>query len=368
MPDVAPPAPADPIVARRRRRLRATARALSLAAALCAALPAAAQSAGRAAPVQSQAPRPAADAGPDNPVAARAAVSAVVRIDATIVEDGRSVESLGRARTGSGVVIDSQTVLTIGYLVMEADKVVVSTPSGKRVPASLLAYDHGSGFGLLRTAVPMDVMPLPLGDSDRVSEKQRVLTVGHGEPQATPLMIVSRKPFAGNWEYLVERALYTFPPVNNWSGSALVDEDGRLVGIGSVIVADAAAEQQAVPGNMFVPVNLLKPILSELMANGRVRQAQPWLGLTTELVQGNLMVTRVSPGSPAEQAGVAPGDIVLGVGADRIADQAEFYRQVWKTGPAGTEIPLRLLKAGDVRDMRIRSIDRNEFLRKPAGI
>lgn len=295
-------------------------------------------------------------------------ISSVVRVDARIVENGRTVDSLGAKRTGSGVILDERTVLTIGYLVMEADRVEVSTASGRHIPASLLAYDHASGFGLLRTALPMDGRPLELGDSDRVLERQRVLTIGHGEPEATPVVVVSRKRFTGNWEYLVEQALFTFPPVNNWSGSALLSEEGKLVGIGSLVVNDAAAAQQGVPGNMFVPVNLLKPIMGELVSNGRVRQAQPWLGMTTELVRGNLMVTRVSPGSPADQAGVTAGDIVLGVGDDKVADQAEFYRQVWKTGPAGTEIPLRLLKSGNVQDMRIRSIDRNEFLRKATGI
>ena len=294
--------------------------------------------------------------------------ASVVRVDARIVEDGRTVEMLGNRRTGSGVILDESTVLTIGYLIMEADRVTVSTAAGQSVPASVLAYDHASGFGLLRTALPVHGQPLPLGDSDRVRQQQRVLTIGQGEPRATRVMIVSRKPFTGSWEYLVDRALYTFPPVNNWSGSALIDDDGRLIGIGSVVVTDAAASRQGVPGNMFVPINLLKPILSELVATGRAQRAQPWIGLSTEVVRGNLMVTRVAPDGPAEQAGVAAGDIVIGVESDKVADQAQFYRRLWKAGPAGTEIRLRVLKAGDVRDMKVRSIDRNEFLRRPAGI
>ena len=352
-----------------------TAGLLALAAALPAWTPAHAQRAPQpfALPPTDSAPSaPSATPWPAMPPAERADTSrfaeSVVRVDSIIVEDGRTVEALGDRRSGSGVILDERTILTIGYLVMEADKVMVTTASGRHVPASLLAYDHASGFGLLRTALELPGPALALGDSDRIGERQRVLTIGHGEPQATPLIVVSRKPFTGNWEYLVERALFTFPPVNNWSGSALIDGEGKLVGIGSVVVGDAAVDAQGVPGNMFVPVNLLKPILSELMSNGRVSRAQPWLGMTTEVVRGNLMVTRVSPGGPAEQAGVGAGDIVLGVGPDKVADQAEFYRQVWKAGPAGTEIAVRLLKSGDVRDLRIRSIDRNEFLRKPSGV
>lgn len=294
--------------------------------------------------------------------------SSVVRVDATIVKDGSSVDTLGSARVGTGVILDERTVLTMGYLVIEADTVEVTTAAKRKVPASVLGFDHASGLGLLRTVLPLEGRALELGDSDRIAERQRVLTLGHSEPEATPLLVVSRKPFTGSWEYLVERALFTFPPVNNWSGAALITEDDKLIGIGALIVQDAASGAQNVPGNMYVPVNLLKPIMAELKTHGRVRQPQPWLGLSTELVRGNLMVTRVSPGGPADQAGVAPGDIVLSVGDQKIGDQAEFYRRVWKFGPAGTEIPLRLLKSGDVRDMRIRSIDRNEFLKKASGI
>ena len=233
--------------------------------------------------------------------------ASVVRIDARIVEDGRTVEALGDRRFGSGVILDENTVLTIGYLIMEADRVVVTTSTGQSVPASVLAYDHASGFGLLRTALPMAGQPLPLGDSDRVRESQRVLTIGQGEPRATRVMVVSRKPFAGSWEYMVDRALYTFPPVNNWSGSALIDGDGNLIGIGSVVVTDAAASRQGVPGNMFVPINLLKPIMAELVATGRARRAQPWIGLSTEVVRGNLMVTRVAPDGPADVRVVPEG-------------------------------------------------------------
>ena len=309
---------------------------------------------------------------PSGPAASRADLgryaASVVRISAEIVRDGVSVEMLGANRVGTGVILDDRTVLTIGYLVMEAEKVEVTTVTGRRIPASVAGFDHSSGFGLLRTALPIDGMALELGDSDALGERTRVLTIGQGEPEATPLFVLSRKPFAGNWEYLVEKALYTFPPVNNWSGAALITEDGKLVGIGSLIVNDAAAGQAGVPGNMYVPTNLLKPVLAELRTAGKVPRAQPWLGLTTEVVRGNLMVTRVAPGGPAESAGVSAGDIVLGVGAEKVGDQADFYKRVWAVGPAGTEIQVRVLKDGDVRNMRIRSIDRSEFLRRPSGV
>jgi serine protease Do len=293
----------------------------------------------------------------------------VVRLDARVTPNATSSQSLGPMRTGTGVALDERTVLTIGYLTLEAEQVMVTTASGRRIPASVAAYDHATGFGVVRTVLPMDATPIALGDSDQLSERERVLTLGHGEAEATEIVVLSRKVFAAGWEYLLEKPIFTFPPVNNWSGAALYTQDGKLVGIGSLIVNDAASGQPGVPGNLYVPVNILKPILSDLMTKGRRSgDVPPWLGITTESVRGNLMVTRVAENGPAESAGVAPGDIVLGVGTDNVRDQAEFYRKVWGTGKAGVTVPLKVLKEGSVKELRVKSIDRADFLTKATGI
>ena len=295
----------------------------------------------------------------------------VVKIEATILAGGRSVATLGRIREGSGVLIDPQTVVTIGYLIMEAERVQIQTASGRAVPATVVGYDHATGLGVLRALLPLGGRPLPLGDSDQIHESHSVLTIGQGETEATPLIVVSRKPFAGSWEYLLEQPIYTFPPVNNWSGSALISAQGDLIGIGSLIVEDATGGRSGVPGNLFVPVNLLKPILADLQTRGRSsRPAQPWLGLTTETIRGSLTVVRVAGGGPAELAGVEAGDIVVGVGGDneQIKDQADFYRRIWKSGPAGTRVALRILHGGSLREVLVESVDRHDFLLQPAGI
>jgi serine protease Do len=181
--------------------------------------------------------------------------------------------------------------------------------------------------------------------------------------------VLSRKPFAASWEYLLERPIYTYPPVNNWSGSALVTADGKLVGIGSLIVDDAAQEHRGVPGNLFVPINLLKPILADLRATGhRHGPVQPWLGMATEVVRGRLTVVRVSRDGPADGAGIDPGDVVLAVDGEPVADRFAFYRRLWRQGPAGTEVTLRVLRGGTVREFRLRSIDRAQHLSKPTGV
>ncbi len=315
-------------------------------------------------PVQQQTPAPR-SAGP----ADAKMMSAVVRIEAQAPRDAPSNATLGRQRLGTGVVLDSRTVLTIGYLVLETDAIDVVTANGRRIPSSLAGYDHQTGFGLVRTAIALDAPGLDLGDSDAATERSRVLTLGQGENELTELVVLSRKPFTGSWEYLLDRPIFTFPPVNNWSGAALFTEDGKLIGIGSLVVNDAASDRAGVPGNLYVPTNLLKPILADLRAGGRRSSgAQPWLGMNTEMVRGNLMVTRVQRDGPADRAGIASGDIVLAVAGERIADQADFYRRLFAKGPAGTEVTLRLLKSGDVREQPVRSIDRADFMVKPRGI
>lgn len=295
--------------------------------------------------------------------------NAVVRLEARALPGAPSSETLGARRSGTGVILGERLVLTIGYLLLEVDGIEVTTASGRRTPGSVAGYDHATGFGLVRTVLPIDGTPLALGDSDSVAERQKVLTIGQGEAAATELVVISRKLFTGSWEYMLERPIFTFPPVNNWSGSALMTRDGKLVGIGSLIVGDAAGDQRGVPGNLFVPVNLLKPILEDLLAKGRRSgPAQPWLGMGTEMVRGHLMVTRISEDGPARTAGVAAGDIVVSLDAERIEDQADFYRRLWRLGPAGTTVALKVLRGGEVREMKVKSVDRADVLRKPIGI
>lgn len=294
-------------------------------------------------------------------------LAAVVRVRMKALAGARSSEGLGATREGSGVVIDDKGhIVTIGYLVIEADAIEVSTQSGRTFPATLVGYDHASGFGLLRATVPLDVRPLRIGDSAALAERDPVMIVPSGGGDAASVAyVISRRRFAGSWEYLLERAIFTAPPTLRWAGAALIDRSGALVGIGSLLVRDAGEAGSALPGNMFVPIDLLTPILAELIATGRrAGAARPWIGLATEVVQGRLFVTRVSPDGPAERAGIRAGDIVLGLGAGPVKTHEELYRRLWDLGAAGVEVPLRVLKDADVRDLRVRSIDRFEYFRQ----
>lgn len=292
---------------------------------------------------------------------------AIVKVQTRALADARSAVTLGTEREGTGIVIDKDgLIVTIGYLVIEADEVRISDDRGRTLPGRVVAYDHASGLALVRSIAPLDAAPLALGDSNRLSESDPVLIVNYAGPSDITLAyVVSRRPFTGNWEYLLDRAIFTSPPTLNWSGAALIGTDGSLLGVGSLIMRDATNAEPHLPGNLFVPIELLKPILPDLVKSGhRAGPARPWLGVAADEVQGRLLVTRVSPEGPADQAGVHVGDIILGVGGDTVHSQAEFYRKVWGRGAAGSEIPLRILQEDDVREVKVRSIDRVDYFRQ----
>lgn len=301
-------------------------------------------------------------------------VNAVVGVTSMVPDDARSAQTLGTLRSGSGIVIDDQgLVLTIGYLILEAAAAAVTDANGELVPASLVAYDHNTGFGLLRATKPLGIKPIKLGWSDLLPEGAPVIIVSKGGPAPVmPAQVVSRREFAGYWEYLIDNAIFTSPPHPQFGGAALIATDGRLVGVGSLIVADAIMGEQPLPGNMFVPIDMLKPILKELIKNGRTQEPRrPWLGVYTEENGGRLFVTRVAKGGPSETAGIKPGDIIMGVAGKRVSGMSDFLQKVWAVGKAGVEVPIDLLPlAGgelQIRTVTVRSRDRYDWLKLSKG-
>ncbi|HEX6793126.1 MAG TPA: S1C family serine protease [Casimicrobiaceae bacterium] len=318
---------------------------------------------------QAKAPAPKPDK-PTTTIDADKLFGAIVKVTTHSVPDARSAESLGEAREGTGVVIGKDgLVLTIGYLIVEARDVQITDSKGRVYPATVVANDQASGFGLVRTLVPIDATPVALGDSGKTAQREPVLIASAGGDGASFAFIVSKRPFTGDWEYRLDYALFTSPPAGDWSGAALIDGDGKLLGIGSLMVREATDGDTKLPGNMFVPIDLLKPILADLVRQGhRTGPARPWLGITADELQGHLIVTKVSPDGPADHAGVAVGDIILGVGSDAVHTQDEFYEHVWSRRHAGDEVPLKVLKGVDVKDITVRSMDHVAYYRPHSTI
>lgn len=292
-------------------------------------------------------------------------LAAVIGVQSKIQPNARSAETLGLQRRGSGALIRDGYVLTIGYLVIEAESIQLTGADGRTVPATVAAYDHASGFALLRVVGTLNARPLALGDSVSLAEREPGLVIPAAAREAPTLVhVVSRRPFSGSWEYMLDSAIFTYPPVPDWSGAPLIGAKGELLGIGSLIVPDAGAPGTESPGNMFVPVDLIKPILDELIADGRRRgAARPWLGVNADEFRGHLFVSRVSPDGPAERAGLRAGDIVVAVSGEHVSTLAEFYRRIWGRGGAGVEVPIRVLQGAQLRDVSVRSIDRTEYFR-----
>jgi S1-C subfamily serine protease len=293
-------------------------------------------------------------------------LQSIVRVYVEVPADARSAQGLGRQRLGSGTVIDdSGLIITIGYVIMEAMSILVTDSAGKPVPAEVVGYDYESGLGLVRAARPLGIKPMAMGDSTKLAAGEAVIVADfRGAEGAIAARVASRREFAGYWEYLLDEALFTSPPHPNWGGAALIGLDGNLYGVGSLLVNDAKGEKQSDPGNMFVPINLLKPIFAELLADGR-RNAppKPWLGLFSAEHQGQVVVTWVSPDSPAAKAGLQPGDFIVSLKGTKIGGVSDFYRKLWGSGNAGIVVPLGVLRDGEMRNIVVESADRYKFMR-----
>jgi S1-C subfamily serine protease len=293
------------------------------------------------------------------------ASKSVVALRATVPDDAFTAAGLGTSREGSGVVIGNRgLVLTIGYLITEADEVWLTTQDGKVHAAHPLAYDQETGFGLVQSLGDLGLPAVPLGKSG-AAQLGDAVTLIDGLGRATRASIVARQEFAGYWEYLLDEAIFTAPAHESWGGAALLGSNGELLGIGSLRL-QMIEKGQVADINMAVPIDLLPPILDDLVTRGQAdRPPRPWLGVFSAESDGDVVVMNVSPNSPADKAGIQRGDIISDIRDEQVGGLADFYRKVWGLGPAGAEVPLRLVRDGRENWVRVKSADRNSFLKRP---
>jgi S1-C subfamily serine protease len=299
---------------------------------------------------------------PNHPVS-----QSIVKLRAIVPENAFTAGILGSERVGNGIVINTDgLVLTIGYLITEATDVWLTAHHGRQVAGHALAYDQVTGFGLVMPLQNPDVPPLRLGTSAGLQAGVRAEVLSYAEfadPQ--PVQVSARREFAGAWEYLLEGAIFTVPAHPHWSGAALVDDGGSLVGLGSLLVREAVAGEE-INANMFVPIDLLKPILGDLTTRGRAdRQSRPWLGVYAVEINGKVYVTGVADGSPAQLADLREGDLISQIGDDEVGTLAQFYRRLWSLGPAGVGVPLTAIRGGTRLHINVRSVDRMDLLKRP---
>lgn len=295
-----------------------------------------------------------------------AALDAVVMLRSEVPEDAFTAQILGTERAGSGVVIGDGLALTIGYLITEASTIWLTTNAGQVIGGHALAYDQPSGFGLVQALGRLDAPVLARGTAASCAVGDRVIVAGHGgRAHALKARVFAKREFAGYWEYLLEEALFTTPAHPLWGGAAVIGGDGRLLGVGSLFVEEMVGERK-VEGNMAVPVDLLEPILDDLLRSGRAQRApRPWLGLYATELERRLVVAGLASGGPAAGAGLRVGDTLAEVAGEPVAGLADLFRKIWRLGAAGVEVPLTLARNGKRLELRLTSIDRADLLKKP---
>ncbi|MEL6311133.1 MAG: S1C family serine protease [Pseudomonadota bacterium] len=295
------------------------------------------------------------------------ALAAVVGVTTKIPADAMTADVLGTERAGHGVLIDRGLVLTIGYLVTEAQEVWLSYGDGASVRGDVLGYDQVTGFGLIQALGQLPIKPLTIGSSERAKVGDHVVVAGAGGvSEAISARLVAKQEFCGYWEYMLDEALFTAPSHPNWGGTAVLDSDGGLIGVGSLQIQNAEVNGETSDINMVVPIDLLKPIVDDLRSTGQAdRVPRPWLGLYATETDDHVVTIGVSGDGPADAAGVQPGDVIVAVGADEVTTLGDFYRAVWNVGDAGVDVILSLVREGRMRQAIVTSADRSKLLKRP---
>lgn len=301
--------------------------------------------------------------------------AAVVGIRVSVADGAASSETLGREREGSGVVIGKGgMILTIGYLMLEAQSIEIVTQDNKTLPAQAVAYDQATGFGLVKTILPLDIDPVGFGRLDDVDLGEALMAATGTQSQGSGgevnmVHLVGKRPFSGYWEYHIEAAAFTSPPIANHSGAPLFNRRGEVIGIGSLLVSDAIGQNRRFPGNMFVPVDLLKPILAEMQQTGSTTTShRPWIGISSVEQEGRIKIIRVSKQSPAQRAGLEPGDLVLAVDGHKVTTLEALYKKLWDRKDPDGEVSLTVLQGADLKTIRLQATDRMRGMRKASGI
>jgi len=296
-----------------------------------------------------------------------ATLRGIVTLRADIPADAFTADALGTERSGSGVVIRGGLVLTMGYLIMESESIWLTTADGWAVPGHALAVDFETGFGLVQPLGKLGVDEMAIGDSNAVQiGAPALLAAAGGRHRTIETQVVGRQEFAGYWEYLIDDAFFTAPAHPFWGGAGLIGQDGKLLGIGSLILQQGDEKGRRVDMNMVVPTGLLTPILDELVQNGRLnRPARPWLGMFAMENDDAVVVGGVSEGGPADRAGLRGGDRIVAVDGDEVPDLAGLWRRVWSAGTAGARVRMSVGRDDELLHVTVHSADRNSFLRAP---
>jgi S1-C subfamily serine protease len=294
------------------------------------------------------------------------ALRAVVGLHSIIPADGFTAQTLGAERAGNGVVIGDGLILTVGYLITEAETIWLHMHDGRVAPGHALAVDQETGFGLVQALARLDIDPLPVGSSAKAEVGERVVVGGAGgRTRSVAARIAARQEFAGYWEYVLDEAIFSYPAHPNWGGTACINSAGELIGLGSLQL-ERERSGKAENLNLIIPIDLLAPIKDELMKFGRTQKpVRPWLGVYSTEIEDRIVVVGLAGKGPAARAEIKTGDVIVAVAGQKVSTLAALYKKVWSLGDAGVEVPLTLYRDGVTFDVRVNSSDRAKFLKAP---
>ena len=280
-----------------------------------------------------------------------------------VPDSAMTAELLGTERNSHAVQISADgLLLTVGYSVIEANEIWLTNRKGQTSEAIILAQDYDSGIALLKPASPIGLHFFETATNHILKAGEELFIAASEEEELVPVTLNSVGEYSGRWEYLLERALFTLPLYERWSGAALLNSQGQLCGIGSLALGMQNSEGYIEPGNMFIPVDLVTPHLHFLQSHGKKPgQLRPWLGTLIEEHNAEIFIVGIYHGAPAALAGVRPGDIIKAVNGIPVTSVADFLRTMWRQSTAGEEIPLLLSNGKDSREVILESTDRNSF-------
>jgi S1-C subfamily serine protease len=321
------------------------------------------------APIEFSSPLPSSGAAMAGPM--EQVMQSVVRVDALVPEGARTAATHGRERTGTGVVLDANgLVLTVGYIVAEASSVLVTFSDGEKVPSQIVAYDHASGIALLRANRRVATKPVKLAKAQSGKKDEHALIVpSEGEASIKAVKIGKIKKFTSGWEYVMDDAIYTYPPSTDFAGSALLSQRGELLGIGALVTIDIDIDPKVrVPGNVFIPINSVQNILGDLLTQGRSEESQrPWLGLHLKETKQGIKVNAVEEDGPAEASGIKTGDTIVAVEQMKVKSLNHFYKRIWEDFEPGEKIHLLVLRDDQYANVPVESVDLYKWLKLDTG-
>jgi S1-C subfamily serine protease len=286
-------------------------------------------------------------------------VPATVAVAVEVPETHPSAAILGTERLGTGVVVDrAGLLLTVNYVVIGASSVEVTLLDETRVDGRVVAHDFASGLAVIEISAH-GLAALDLCPSSALGVGQDIFIVaaaGENKRRANSGMITSIAPFDAYWDYSLDRAITTTAMNPGLGGAPLLDSHGRVAGIASLDLNEIGRFTLAIPVDDFLTHR------NELLQHGRrvSRPARAWVGLYCYTFRDHVVIAGVLPGTPAEQAGLAAGDVVLTVDGQTIANRHELYSALWLHRP-GDVLEFRVFRNNAVKRLAVPSGDAEKF-------